>query len=386
MMSLIRNGWGRSARKRDSVSIVRMNPRAASPKVKKHATSFIVIALQFPHRSTSQIRLGLMLSLIMLGFACTKPKLTAPAKPPQPTDVPSGSSRAESSARTVAPRPQVVFKSASLKIGWPAPAPDGSDLVFAGHDGQRWSLYRLKIGTNKPEPLTASLKAHATRPIYSHDGRQIAFRISKRGHGTPGTVWVMDLATKTTRSFHAKTEDVWDAYPEWFADGRRILVTRKRAKTHGHDLVVLGDDESVKVITDSPHYDGKPTLSPDGRRAVFPSNRGRVISLWQVDVAVGESSATQLTQQEGRAPDWSPDGRWIAFQSNRAGSYDIYLLNIAKSRECRVTHGLEATHPEWSANGRWLYFTAGGPKGTLQRLDIAAWIKATHTNSSNCRP
>ena len=373
------------AKKRDYVSILRINPRMASPNVKKQATSFTVIALQFPYRSTSEIRLVLMLSLIMLGFACTKPKPTAPAEPPQHTGVPSVSSRTESSARTVAPRPQVVFKSASLKIGWPAPAPDGSELVFAGHDGRRWSLYRLKIGTNKPEPLTASLKGHATRPIYSHDGRKIAFRVSQRGHGTPGTVWVMDLATKTTRSFHAKTEEAWDAYPEWFADGRRILVTRKRAKTRGHDLVVLGDDDSVQVITDSPQYDGKPTLSPDGRRAVFPSNRGGVISLWQVDVVVGESSATQLTQQEARAPDWSPDGRWIAFQSNRAGSYDIYLLNIANSRECQVTHGMDAKHPEWSADGRWLYFTVGGFKGSFQRIDIVAWLKATHTNSNNCK-
>jgi TolB protein len=186
----------------------------------------------------------------------------------------------------------------------------------------------------------------------------------------------MDIATKTTRAFHTKTDEAWDAYPEWFADERRVLVTRKRAETQSHDLVVLGDDDSVQVITNSPHYDGKPTLSPDGRRAVFPSDRESVISLWQVDVAVGESSVTQLTQQQARAPDWSPDGRWIAFQSNRAGSYDIYLLDIEESRECQVTHGLDATHPEWSADGRWLYFTAGGPKGTFQRIDIAAWIKA----------
>ena len=154
-------------------------------------------------------------------------------------------------------------------------------------------------------------------------------------------------------------------------------MTRKRPETQSHDLVVLGDDDLVQVITDTPHYDGKPTLSPDGRRAVFPSNRGKVISLWQVDIAAGESSATQLTQQQARAPDWSPGGRWIAFQSKRAGAFDIYLVNTADGRECRVTHGLDATHPEWSADGRWLYFTAGGLKGTVQRIDIAAWLEAT---------
>ena len=318
--------------------------------------------------SIVQIRISLILGLFILGFAH--------AKPPQPT-ASSGSSQAESAAGTEAPSPQIVFKATSLKIGWPAPAPDGSALIFSGHDGQRWSLYRLKIGTHKPELLTAGLKRHATRPVYSHDGRKIAFRLSERGHGTPGTVWVMDLATRTTRSFHAENGEAWAAYPEWFADGRRVLVTRKRTETQSHDLVVLGDDNRVKVITHAPHYDGKPTLSPDGRRAVFPSNRGKVISLWQVDIAAGESSATQLTQQEARAPDWSPDGRWIAFQSNRAGAYDIYLLNIADGRECQVTHGMGATHPEWSADGRWLYFTVGGLQGTFQRIDIAAWLEAT---------
>jgi Tol biopolymer transport system component len=350
---------------------------------KQSARRFIVMALRFI--SIAQIRTFLILGLFILGFACAKPKQTVLAKPPQPTEVPSGSSQAESAAGTEAPSPQIVFKGTTLKIGWPAPAPDGSALIFSGHDGQRWSLYRLKIGTHKPEPLTAGLKRHATRPVYSHDGRKIAFRLSEHGNGTAGAVWVMDLATKTTRSFHAETEEVWDAYPEWFADGRRILVTRKRTETQSHDLVVLGDDNLVEVITHTPHYDGKPTLSPDGRRAVFPSNRGKVISLWQVDIAAGESSATQLTQQEARAPDWSPDGRWIAFQSNRGGAYDIYLVNIADGRECQVTHGMDATHPEWSADGRWLYFTAGGLKGTFQRIDIAAWLKATDTKRRHCK-
>lgn len=353
--------------------------------IKIPATRFVVMGLGFPPISIPQVRTFFILSLLVLGFACEKPQQKASTRPPRSGQVPSGASQAESAVPPEAPSPEVVFKSAALKIGWPAPAPDGSELIFAGHDGQRWSLYRLRIGTDKPEPLTAGLKRHATRPSYSHDGRKIAFRLSERPKGAPGAIWVVDLATKTTRSFHTKTKSAWDAYPEWFADGRRVLVTRKRKETQSHDIVVLGDDGLVQVITNTPHYDGKPTLSPDGRHAVFPSDRGKVLSLWQVDIAVGESSATPLTQQEARAPDWSPDGRWIAFQSNREGAYDIYLLNIADRRECQVTHGLDATHPEWSANGRWLYFTAGGLKGTFQRIDIAAWLKAIDTKSHYCK-
>ena len=291
---------------------------------------------------------------------------------------------AQPPAGTQAPTPQMLFKATTLKIAWPAPAPDGSALIFSGHDGQRWSLYRLKVGTDQPEPLTAGLKGHATRPVYSHDGRKIAFRLSEGGKGTPGAVWVLDLTTKTSRSFHAQTEGAWDAYPEWFADGRRLVVTRKRSQTQSHDLVVLGEDNHVQVITGTPHYDGKPTLSPDGRLVVFASDRGKVISLWQVDLAAGESSATQLTQKEARAPDWSPDGRWIAFQSKRAGAYDIYVLNLAKGRACQVTHGMNAKHPEWSADGRWLFFTAGGPKGSFQCIDMAAWLKASATQRRLC--
>ncbi len=300
----------------------------------------------------------------------------ASAKPAQPTAVPSGSSQVERAAGTQVPSPEILFTATTLKIAWPAPAPDGSALVFAGHDGQRWALYRLKVGSDQPERLTAGLKGHATRPVYSHDGRKIAFRLSEGGTGTPGAVWVLELATKTSRSFHAQTEGAWDAYPEWFPDGRRLVVTRKRSTTQSHDLVVLGEDNLVQVITDTPHYDGKPTLSPDGRRAVFASNRGKAIALWQLDLAAAESSATQLTQQEARAPDWSPDGRWIAFQSQRAGAYDIYVLNLADGRICQITHGMDAKHPEWSGDGRWLYFTVGGPKGSLQRMDMAAWFSA----------
>ena len=306
---------------------------------------FMVIVRRPSSCAMTHIRTVLTLSLLMLGLACTKPEPKGVAGSSQLTDSGLGSSRPERSVR-----PRAVFKSAALRIGWPAPSPDGAALVFSGHDGKRWSLYRLKVGGSTPEPLTVGLKGHATRPNYSHDGRKVAFRVSKRVRRAPGAVWVLDLETRRARPLHTQNEGAWDAYPEWFADGRRVLVTRKRTETQSHDLVVLGDGNSVQVITSSPHYDGKPTLSPDGRWAVFPSNRAGMISLWQVDIAAGEPSVKQLTRQEARAPDWSPDGRWIAFQSKRAGEYDIYLLNVEERCVRRVTRGLNATHPEWSAD------------------------------------
>ncbi|MFL5434279.1 MAG: TolB family protein, partial [Myxococcales bacterium] len=66
-------------------------------------------------------------------------------------------------------------------------------------------------------------------------------------------------------------------------------------------------------------------------------------------------------------PSVSPDGRKIAFMSDRDGDIEIYVMNLDGSNPTRLTRspGRDA-HPEWSPDGRKIYFQSPRDGGVPQ--------------------
>jgi TolB protein len=97
-------------------------------------------------------------------------------------------------------------------------------------------------------------------------------------------------------------------------DGRSDLYLYPGAD----DLVRLPDDESLDV---------DPSLSPDGRRVVFASDRDGDLDLRVLDVA-NPKRIDHLTDEPGSdgEPAWSPDGLTIAFSSDRTGPLDVWTM------------------------------------------------------------
>ena len=71
-------------------------------------------------------------------------------------------------------------------------------------------------------------------------------------------------------------------------------------------------------------------------------------------VAPGFAQTASYTDDN---PSVSPDGKKIAFMSDRDGDIEIYVMNVDGSNPRRLTHspGRDA-HPEWSPDGQKIYF------------------------------
>jgi TolB protein len=91
------------------------------------------------------------------------------------------------------------------------------------------------------------------------------------------------------------------------------------------------------------------SLSPDGRKLVFESNRSGYYDIWVMNV--DGTGLARLTSRDGgegeganREPQWSPDGTRIAFLSNRegrgSGLYDVYVMDADGSNPHTVSHSL----------------------------------------------
>lgn len=108
--------------------------------------------------------------------------------------------------------------------------------------------------------------------------------------------------------------------------------------------------------------DFDPCTSRDGSLLVFASTQHRAtadIYLKRTD----SRTVTQLTNDgaEDAMPTISPDGSKVAFASNRTGNWDIYIMPISGGRAVQVTSDLaDDVHPSWSPDGRQLVFSRRG--------------------------
>lgn len=199
-------------------------------------------------------------------------------------------------------------------------APDDSRLAVTARDPLLRSLDVLMVPVNAALPsirLTTSVAAD-TDPVWSRDGREIAFRSMQRGRPEV-------LATPAAID------------PEKDEPGRPL-------QTDG------------EVPTD---WRGAELLAQRRGKAGF--------DLIQVNIANGEARAiaeTPFNETDGR---WSPDGQWIAYVSDEPGQPDIYVTNGRGERQ-RVSVG-GGTRPRWTADGGALLFLRGS---TVMRVERSA--------------
>jgi Tol biopolymer transport system component len=102
-------------------------------------------------------------------------------------------------------------------------SPDGRRIVFSAykHDAHG-DLYVADVATRRVTPLLAT-PAGERRPVWSPDGRWVAYQRSPPGRPGETSIWVVDVRTHRT---HRVTWGRADAGPAWSPDGREIVFVR----------------------------------------------------------------------------------------------------------------------------------------------------------------
>ncbi len=183
----------------------------------------------------------------------------------------------------------------------PAPKPGPvRALVVSSNKSGNWEIYLVQPGSGETKQLTDN-KASDTEPVWSPDGKQIAF-VSDR-EGAPD-IWVMNT------------------------DGTEPKQLTK--KTGGTQL----------------------RWSPDVKRIAFVAAKVNKDQVHTVDVAT--SKVTQLTTltSPSRQPAWSPDGKTVSYTyhlANRPATYTVPAGGGLKKRLTDITGGVDAA---WSSDGK----------------------------------
>jgi Tol biopolymer transport system component len=146
-----------------------------------------------------------------------------------------------------------------------------------------------------------------------------------------------------------------DSKPSWSPDGSQIAF---RTNRDGQDeIYVMDADGSCQHdITNNAVDDRSPAWSPDGSRIAFDHFFGGRLQ----DIATirpDGSGLVRLTTQQGEYPSWSPDATHLAFASARDGDYEIYVMNADGTGQRALTaNATYDMYPAWSPDGAWIAY------------------------------
>jgi dipeptidyl aminopeptidase/acylaminoacyl peptidase len=216
------------------------------------------------------------------------------------------------------------------------PPRGGNGFLFGKDEGgsEFWQLYWYDLATREAQLLTDGKRSQNTRPIWSHDGRQLAWSSTAR-NGTDYDLWVRDMATGQSRIV-LQEGGLWNL-ADFSPDGKRLLVSR---------YISINESQPGEVDLAT----GKLSMFPvDGGRAAFSAFRYDAKGRGVYFVSDEEREFMTLRHHDpaGGAPTlisghvpWnvqdltlSDDGRHLAYVTNEDGISKLRVLTLPDHRE-----------------------------------------------------
>jgi len=188
-------------------------------------------------------------------------------------------------------------------------------------------------------PAGAAIRAHALDPVFSPDGRTVAF---VRSAGSSAAIMLADRDGRRVRTLVPR---VFAQYLSWSPDGRSLAYS-----ADGIWRVDL-DDPTPQLLTRPSPDVWQPAWSPDGR-AIAYSQFERCFRCTGIWVMGADGSEPHELVQDGRRPAWSPDGSKLALSLSGAG------LVIGLDGRTILPGG--GAYTTWSPRGVYVAYTGFG--------------------------
>ena len=238
-------------------------------------------------------------------------------------------------------------------LRYPAISPDGKTIVFTF----KGDLYRVPSGGGTAVPLTLH-EAHDYMPVWSHDGKSIAFASDRFGNFD---IFVMPAAGGQPRrlTFHSASELPFSFSP----DDKDVLFGAARLDTAANRLFPTGSQpELYKVpvaggralqVLATPAEDAR--YSRDGRFIIYHDKKGGenewrkhhtsaiARDIWVYDTQSARHHKITTFAGEDRSPVYTDDEKAFTYLSEESGSFNVHRMGAGGGASTQVTRF--KTHP-----------------------------------------
>ena len=229
----------------------------------------------------------------------------------------------------------------------------GDYLAWACRDTQATSSVNAQRLSDGRTLRLAQIEGGIAGMAWSGDGRRIVFSSDS------GNLWETSLDRLGDKQKLPFGHDALDIAVS--PSAHRLAYVQGLTNTNIWRLDLLASPPKAGKLVISSRQQIAPSISPDGSKVAFESNRTGFNEIWVCDA--DGSNPIQLSSFEVQVtgtPRWSPDGKWIAFDSRAGGEANIYLVDpqggVPRKLEFDI-HGNSL--PSWSQDGKWIYFTKG---------------------------
>lgn len=235
----------------------------------------------------------------------------------------------------------------ALWLRYPAISPDGKTIAFC-YQGDLW---RVDAAGGAATLLTTS-EAYESNPVWSHDGKWIAFASDR--HGNNDVYLMPATGGPATRLTENSANDV----PSDFTpDGKAVVFSSYRVSSAGdrqfpsgifpqlYQVSVAGG-EALRIMSTTAL---NARFSPDGKQLAYTDVKGYedvfrkhhtssvTRDIWRYDLASKQYTKLSTFIGENREPVYSSDGRTIYFLSEQNGSFNVFKMSAAGGTSTAVT-------------------------------------------------
>ena len=199
--------------------------------------------------------------------------------------------------------------------------------------------------------LTPSADTGGSDPVYSPDGRQIAYLRYDLATDDPPQLSIMQADGSDSHPVLPSISEI-DPPLRWSPDGRQLVVSHDVSGGRALSIVDLTTGTARLLTAGNGTYDSTPAWSPDGRWVVF--FRSSAQGLLRVRTNGRNLQAFGPQRVGASFPDYSPDGATILFNS-----FDGLVVMNADGSDARAVGRILAPYATWSPNGKKILFQQG---------------------------
>ena len=264
---------------------------------------------------------------------------------------------------------------------------DRGDLLHLPGDAHRMDARLTWVDrSGRTTPLQMAAQDIANT-ILSPDGRHAAFNL----HGATDEIALIEFERGTITMLTSNTTG--SQAPAWSPDGRQIAFRGTRKGFRNVWVKAVDGTSEERQLTHGEHVHTPLSWSPDGKTLLYYELHPVTGSdLWAVSVADGKVQPLITSALGQWDAHWSPDGRWIAYSSDESGREEVYVLPYPLTGQRWRVSTDGGGEPLWSRDGRELFYRAGGwvwttavstaptfSAGSPRRLFADAFVESPNT-------